>query len=57
MMKETHLSFHMHKTAGMQSAMTYIDRRKVAMAQWVVLQPLFEVCARGKFYKGFGSRR
>ena len=27
------------------------------MSQWVALRLLFEVCARGKWYKGGGQRR
>ena len=36
------------EAAGMKSEMTYIWIRHATVAQWVVLRPLFEVCARDK---------
>ena len=34
------------EAAGTQSEMTYIGRRQGTVAQWVVLRPIIEVCAR-----------
>ena len=45
------------EAAGMKSKMTYIWIRHATMAQWVVLRPLFEVCARETDYKCGGHRR
>ena len=39
-----------------QSAMTYIGKTQGTVEQWVVLWPIFEVCAGEKSYEG-GSRR
>ena len=33
------------EAAGTQSEMTYIGRRQATVSQWVMLQPIFEVCA------------
>ena len=51
-MWETPKAEGVRETAGTQSDMTYIGRRQETVAQWVVLPPLFEVCAREKGYKG-----
>ena len=37
--------------------MTYIGIRQATRAQWVVLWPIFEVCAGDKGYEGRGHRR
>ena len=34
------------KASRMQTSGTYIGRRQGTVAQWVVLQPIFEVCAQ-----------
>ena len=47
----------MRGAAVTQSAMKYLERRKGAVAQWVVLRPIFEVCARDAVYEGGGGRR
>ena len=44
------------EAAGMQLEMTYIGRRQATVAQWVVLHPLFEVCARKTGYERGGLR-
>ena len=43
------------ESAGMQSAATYISHRQGAVAQWVELIPIFEVCAREKGYNEGGG--
>ena len=35
----------------MQSLMDYIGRRQATVVQWVVLRPIFEVCAGEKDYE------
>ena len=40
------------EAAGTQSTITYIGRRQATVTQWVTLQPIFEVCAVDKGYKG-----
>ena len=45
------------EAAGTQSARIYIERRQATVAQWVVLRPLFDVCARETGYEGGGRRR
>ena len=45
------------ETSGTQSARTYIWRRQENVAQWMVLRPIFEVCARDTWYEGGGCRR
>ena len=44
------------EAAGTQSARIYIERRQATVVQWVVIHPLFEVCARETGYEG-GERR
>ena len=34
------------EAAGPQAEMSYIGRRQGTVAQWVVLRPIIEVCAR-----------
>ena len=40
-----------------QSKRIYIELRQETVAQWVVLRPLFDVCARETGYKGGRRRR
>ena len=40
---------------GTQLAMNYIGRQQGAVAQWVELQTIFEICAGEKGYEGGGS--
>ena len=40
------------EASGTQSAMTYIGRHQATVVQWVALQPIFEVCAGDKSYRG-----
>ena len=42
---------------GIQSASTYIGLWRAKVAQWVVLRPLLEFCARETGYKGGGRKR
>ena len=42
---------------GMQLSMTYIGKQQATVAQWVALQPIFEVCAEEKGYEGGKHRR
>ena len=42
---ETHGAEVVWDAAGTQSSMTYIWRRQENVAHWVVLQPIFKVCA------------
>ena len=44
-------------SVGTQSASIYTERRQATVVQWVVLRPLFEVCARYKGYEVGGRRR
>ena len=39
------------------SDIIYIEQRQATGAQWVVIHPLFEVCARETGYGGGGWRR
>ena len=45
------------EAAGTQSARIYIEKRQATLSQWVVLRPLFEVCARETGYEGWGRSR
>ena len=45
------------EAAGTQSAMTYIGRQQLTVAQWVALRLILEVCAGKKVYEGGGSSR
>ena len=45
------------ESAGTQSARIYIEQRQATVTQWVVLYPLFQVCARDTGYAGGGRRR
>ena len=47
----------MREALGMQSAATYIFRSQVTLAQWVVLNPIFDVCTREHVYYRRGCRR
>ena len=47
----------MQEATGTQLAMTYIGIRKANVAQWVVLRPIFEVCAGNTGNEGGGRRR
>ena len=47
----------MQEAAVTQSEITYIGRRQATVAQLVALQPILEVCAGEKGYKGVGRRR
>ena len=40
------------EAAQNQSTRTYVGRRQVMVAHWVVLWPIFEVCAGDKVYEG-----
>ena len=42
---------------GTQSLRAYIDMSQTAVAKWVVLRPILEVCDRETSYKGGGRRR
>ena len=43
------------KEVETQTLGTYINRRKTALAEWVVLQPIYEVCDRYTSYEGGGE--
>ena len=43
------------EAVGTKSARTYIERRRATVEQWVVLRPLFEVCAKETWYEGGGG--
>ena len=45
------------EASGNQSEMTYIGRRKGAVAQWVAMWTIFEVYARDMVYEGVGRRK
>ena len=40
-----------------QPLRTYINRRQATVAEWVLLRPIFNVCAREMGYKGGGRLR
>ena len=44
------------EAAGTQSARIYVEKWQATMVQWLVLRPLFEVCARETGYKGWGEK-
>ena len=41
--------------AGTQPLRTYVDRIQAAVAEWVSLRPIFDVCARDVGYEGGGD--
>ena len=45
------------KEAGTQTLGTYIDKRQEAVAEWVMLRPMLEVCDRETRYEGGGRCR
>ena len=45
------------EAVGTQSEMIYIGRQQATVAQWVALQPIFELCVGEKGYEGGRSRR
>ena len=47
----------MREVAGTQLETTYIGQIQGAVAQWVVLQPIFRLCAREVGYEGGRRRR
>ena len=53
---ETSAAKEVLRVARMQSATTYIGRRKATVAQWVSLKLLLEVCAWETGYEG-GDRK
>ena len=45
------------ENTGTQSLRAYIDRSQTAVAKWVALRPILEVCDRNQSYEGGGRRR
>ena len=43
--------------AGTQPLRKYADRRQVTVAEWVTLQPIFDVCKINNGYEGGGRLR
>ena len=54
---ETPATKEVLRAVGMQSAVTYIDRRQAKVAQGVALRPILEVCARETGYEGGDRKR
>ena len=47
----------MQEAVVIQLVMNYIGRQQGAVAQWVELQTIFDMCAGDKGYEGGGLRR
>ena len=47
----------MREGTGTQSEITYIGKQQATVEQWMMLLPIFEVCAGEKGYDGGGRNR